>query len=293
MGKPLWTFIINPIAGPGNNRKYWSALRKRLKKRGISFRVKYTKHSDHATRLAIKRLKKEKDPLIVSVGGDGTFNEVASAIVGSEAILAHIPRGSGNGLARMLKLPGKTRKVPGYLLKGTPKNIDAGKINDRYFFCAAGFGFDALVAHHFSKGQHRGLTGYVLQIVKLFFRYKGIEAAFETDDEKHSGRYFMVSIANANQMGNNAYIAPDAKLDDGYLNVTLVRPFPLYYAPIMALALFGKFLNKMPFVEMQKVKTVCIKKIDSPLFHLDGEATILEFPAEIKITESALRILVP
>jgi len=287
------TFIINPIAGPRDNLKYWKALKKLLKKRNIPFRAKFTKRKEHATRLAFKRMKKEADAVLVSIGGDGTFNEVATALVKTEASLAHIPRGSGNGLARMLNIPVSLRKVPGYLVNGTVKSIDAGKIGEEYFFCTAGFGFDALIAHHFENSDSRGLKSYILYVFKVFFGYNGLDADFELDDERFSGRFFTVTIANANQYGNNAFIAPEAKVDDGLLDVTIIRPFPKLLTPLMAIALFGKSLHKLPYVETRKVRKMIINEVESSHFHRDGDAEKRTWPAEIEVVPSVLKILVP
>lgn len=287
------TFIINPIAGPRDNLKFWDSLKKQLKDRNIPFRAKITKRKDHATRLALKRMKKEADAVFVSLGGDGTFNEVASALVNSEASLAHIPRGSGNGLARMLNIPTSLNKVPGYLAQGQHKHIDAGAIAGDYFFCTAGFGFDALIAHYFENSNTRGLKSYVLNVIKSFIRYKGVEADFELDGKRFNGRFFTVTIANANQYGNNAFIAPDAKIDDGFLDVTIIRPFPWWYTPVMAVALFAKRLDKLSFVETRKVKRVKINDVASSFFHRDGDAEERTWPVTVEVVLAALRMLVP
>ena len=162
----------------------------------------------HATSWATKRVEKETESVIVSVGGDGTFNEVASVLVNTLLQMAHIPRGSGNGLARMLTIPSSVKKIPDYLRNGVSKRIDAGRLGEKYFFCTAGFDFDALVAHHFSTSKTRGLKSYVLYTLKAFMNFKGVQADFDLDGEQFSGRFFTVTVANANQYGNNAFIAP-------------------------------------------------------------------------------------
>ncbi len=288
-----YVFIINPIAGPRNNLKFWEKLETYLAEKDINLKVKFTKRSGHATHLAEKRLAKKKEAIIVSLGGDGTFNEVASALVNSTAKLAHIPRGSGNGLARMLKIPHSAKKIADYLVRGKAHKIDAGKVNDRYFFCTAGFGFDALIAHHFSTSSSRGLKSYVFYTLKSFFRYKGVEADFELDGERYSGRFFTVTIANANQFGNNAFIAPKAEVNDGWLDVTMIRMFPRILTPFVALALFGKWIHKFSFVETRRVKHIKINSVSSPYFHRDGDAEECTLPAEISVIPSALNLIVP
>ena len=286
-------FIVNPVAGPKDNLKYWRALNKKLLEEKLEFTAKITKRQGHATTWASKRVDKGNDSVIVSVGGDGTFNEVASALVNSPLQMAHIPRGSGNGLARMLKIPSKISGLPAYLKEGVLHCIDTGKWNDKYFFCTAGFGFDALIAHHFSASKNRGLKSYVFYIVKAFFSYKGVEATVVLDGEKRNGRFFTVTFANANQYGNNAFIAPGAKLQDGLLDVTLIRPFPKILTPFVVVALFGKRIHKFSFVETLKVKNVEIQYVSVPYFHIDGDAIESKLPVQVSVLPASLNLLIP
>lgn len=285
-------FIVNPIAGPKDNLEFCKLLNRKLREKGMEFNSEITKAQGHAFEMAREKMN-EPEKLIVSVGGDGTFNEVASALVNSSSRLAHIPRGSGNGLARMLKIPATIDKIPGYLRKGVFRTIDAGTFNNHYFFCTSGFGFDALIAHHFSTSKQRGLKSYVWYVLKTFFNFKGVEANFKLDDDEVDGRFFAVTIANANQYGNDAYIAPLADVEDALLDVTMIRPFPLWYTPVMAVALFGKWIHKTPYASTRKVKKVEIRSVSSPYFHRDGDVFEPSFPARISILPHALRLLVP
>lgn len=285
-------FIVNPVAGPGDNQSFWRTLKKNLLANGIEFKKKSTKRQGHATTWAQKRVKKGTDSIIVSVGGDGTFNEVATSLLNSDLKMAHIPRGSGNGLARMLRIPSNPKKIPNYLQNGVPLKIDAGSLNGKSFFCTAGFGFDALVAHHFKDSKTRGLKSYVFYTLKAFIKYKGFNAEFFLDGKKFSGQFFTVTIANANQYGNNAFIAPQADIQDGLLDVTMIRPFPKWMTPVLVLALFGKWIHKLPFIEIQKMSRMEIHSLSSPYFHRDGEADIHELPVEIEVISGALQLLV-
>lgn len=286
-------FIVNPVAGPRDNLKYWRSLSKVLLERGIGFKAKITKKQGHATEWAVRRVEKGNDAMIVSVGGDGTFNEVASVLVNTPLQMAHIPRGSGNGLARMLKIPSRPQEIATYLEKGSVKSIDSGKLNDHFFFCTAGFGFDALIAHHFSQSKSRGLKSYVFYVLKTFFEYRGVEASFQLDSEDFSGRFFTVTFANANQYGNNAFIAPGADLQDGLLDVTLIRPFPKIATPLVVAALFTRQIHRFPFVETRKVKAAHIQKVSELFFHIDGDAIQPGLPVKISVLPAALQLLVP
>ena len=120
-----------------------------------------------------------------------------------------------------------------------------------------------------------------------------MEADFEMDGQTISGRFFTVTVANANQYGNNAFIAPAADLQDGLLDVTIIRPFPKILTPLVVLGLFGKCLPKFSFVETLKVKTVKIQSVSEPVFHIDGEAITPSIPVEISVIPAALNILIP
>ncbi|PTN08672.1 diacylglycerol kinase family protein [Mangrovibacterium marinum] len=290
--KRTYQFIVNPVAGPKNNVRYFKALKAVLNQRGIAFDSQKTKRAGHATEL-VKKLLGQQTGIIVSVGGDGTFNEAASALVGTDQQMAHIPRGSGNGLARMLKIPNKIDRIGDYLEWGKAKAIDVGKIGNHNFFCTCGFGFDALIAHHFDGSEKRGLKGYVHYVAKSFFRFKGVEAQFALDGKAYQGRYFTVTIANANQYGNDAFIAPSAELEDGLLNVTMIKPFPVWYAPVLAVALFGNWIDKARYVETCKVREVEIRSLSQPYFHADGDVYQLQLPAKITVQPQALNLLVP
>ncbi len=292
MVRKKYAFIVNPIAGSKSSTKYFDKLKAELQKRSIPFSSIKTKWAGHASELVQKLLKKG-EALIVSVGGDGTFNEVASILVGTNQKMAHIPRGSGNGLARMLKIPHKIGKVVGYLESGTIKEIDVGRVNNDYFFCTCGFGFDALIAHRFDGSKKRGLKGYVRNVIKSFFSFKGVTAQFTLDGKAYKGNYFAVTIANANQYGNDAFIAPKANLQDGLLDVTIIKPFPLWYAPLMAIALFGNWIHKARFVETRKAKKVELHSISSPYFHRDGDVYPLQVPATLSVFPSGLYLQTP
>ncbi|WP_372775807.1 diacylglycerol kinase family protein [Mangrovibacterium sp.] len=291
--KRIFEFIVNPVAGPKDNIKYFKQLKRKLNEREIPFDSKKTKRAGHAPKLVKKRLL-NPEAVMASVGGDGTFNEVASLLVGTSRSMAHIPRGSGNGLARMLKIPHRVGQIPDYLEHGVVRAIDVGKINNDYFFCTCGFGFDALIAHDFSNSTTRGFWTYARSVLTKFWSYRGVETRMILDGEEISGRFFSVTIANANQYGNDAFIAPHADLQDGLVDVTFIRPFPLIMAPVVGMALMGKWIHKLPYVQMRQVKTVEISQVSSSTyFHCDGDVYDAQMPVKIGVNEKALNLLVP
>ena len=216
-------FIVNPISGHANNTKYAEDIIALLhKKADVETHIHVLQARGEAEPYAAKLADEIMDDgIIVSVGGDGTFNEIASSLVGKSTPIAIIPRGSGNGLARMLRVPTQKALQAEYLLKGHTIKIDNGNFGDRKYFCTAGFGFEACIAFLFDKtgNKKRGRQQYVQHIIKEIFKYKPVEAELEIDGKREKGKYFSLCIANANQYGNNAIISPSADLTDGKIGL--------------------------------------------------------------------------
>lgn len=293
--KRSFCFIVNPIAGTKNNIKYCQEIQEIIEK--IKFPDIDIQFIVLGGKGQVSQITKELNNdncTIVSVGGDGTFNEIASSLVNTNTPIAIIPRGSGNGLARMIKIPNRKKEIAEYLLQGDVIKVDAGKVNDNYFFCTCGVGFDAHIASVFNKGKQRGSKQYVQHILKLLLSYNPIQAEFTIDGVEYKGKYFLVTFSNANQYGNNAFIAPNANLSDGLLQVTILHPFPQALAPLIATALLGGFIDKIPYVETLTMHEAEIISMSSNCFHCDGESLVeMKFPIKITGINHAIQLLVP
>ncbi len=283
-------FIVNPFAGKAGVKSRFEALRKLLSKKSVKTGFVFSDHPGHATDLAKNHLFIPGE-IAVSIGGDGTHNEIASALLNTHTPVAILPAGSGNGLARSLKI----HRIPviDYLLNSIPDTIDCGKIGDRYFFCTCGIGFDAWVAADFNKGKQRGLLNYIRKVVRLYLRYKPVNAELKVDGKPISGRFFLITVANAPQYGNDALIAPSANLKDGKFEVVIVRPFSFLFMPVMVLALFGGFVHKLPWVTVLQATEVEFLKVSSPYFHYDGESTTVNFPLCVSLMPRIASVMVP
>jgi diacylglycerol kinase (ATP) len=226
---------------------------------------------------------------IIAVGGDGTINEVASALVGTNIPLGIIPIGSGNGLARHLKIPLKINKALQLAKAGIPQKMDVGLLNDKYFFCTAGIGFDASVANEFAKGNGRGLLNYVKATLKTIFNYQPIEISINDGPME---TVFSLTIANANQFGNNAFISPLSDIQDGLLEVVKIYRIGLLRAFFIAIRLFKGNIHESNKVTIKATKSIQINyKKDAP-FHLDGESIITtSADLAIKIIPKALNVI--
>jgi diacylglycerol kinase (ATP) len=271
MAREKIAFIINPNAGRRRSKNLVTSISRYLDMERYDPVFRFTKYAGHAPKLA-SRLLDDGYGRIVAVGGDGTVNEVASSLVERKASLGIIPTGSGNGLARYLNIPVRLAQAVKVLNHGSTFSIDAGKLNKHWFFCTCGVGFDARIGHKFAKSNKRGLRSYVRTIIREFRKYRPGKYKFTVDGEKFSRRAFLITIANAGQYGNNAYIAPSARIDDGWFDICIVKPFPLFKTLSLGLRLFNKSIERTPYVEVNRGKEIIFRKPKKKyVFHYDGE----------------------
>jgi diacylglycerol kinase (ATP) len=271
MPKEKIAFIINPHSGRRKRTNIKEAVCKALDMSRFEPEFVYTSFAGHATQLAIQ-LSDEGFTKIIGVGGDGTINEVASGLIGKQTCFGIIPTGSGNGLARYLGIPVRLSSAVKIINGGKTKWIDAGRINKGWFFCTCGVGFDAHVGHKFAKSSKRGFSSYIRVILSEFSKYNPSKYQFTIDGIPYKRRAFLITIANAGQYGNNAYIAPNAKIDDGFFDVCILKPFPIIKTLGLALRLFSRSIEKDRHMEVIRGKEIEFKKAKKKYtFHFDGE----------------------
>jgi len=225
----------------------------------------------------------------VVAGGDGTVNDVACLLTGTPARLGIIPLGSGNGLARDLGLPMHPARALEVIRKGKIRTIDVGLLNDRPFFCTAGIGFDALCAHDFASGKHaRGLWNYVKIVFLNYFSYQPVSLELEGNWQE----FFSLTFANAGQFGNDAYIAPEATPDDGYLDCAMILPHPRSRFAALGWRLIRKKLGTFRYFRTYRFKECVLTNISDMRIHIDGEAVKLDTRTiKVKILEKALNVI--
>ncbi len=284
-------FIVNPISG-GKKKRNLPLLVHKIFSHATGYNVSYyrTKHAGDAT-LAAKKFAEQKFDIVVAVGGDGTANEVARGLTGSRTALGIVPLGSGNGLARHLGIPMSATPALEYLAAATPHEMDGGLINDIPFFCTAGVGFDALVGDKYARAGTRGIVTYMQQILREFITYKPEQYTLTIDGKTIQRNAFLVTFANASQWGYNAYIAPDASLSDGILDVVVVSKFSLLRAPEMGLQLFVKQIDKLHFVEIFKCQAATLKRSCEGHIHFDGEPGYLGEEISVKVAKKTLLVM--
>jgi YegS/Rv2252/BmrU family lipid kinase len=274
--------IINEFAGHRQAAKAVELVIPFLKNNGKTVEYAFTNHPGHATELARQASAGGFD-LVVAVGGDGTVNETALGLVGTETPMGIIPMGSGNGLARELGIPMNMRKSARTLIDGNTLHLDVCTLNNQRFLCTSGIGFDALVADKMSKASSRGFLKYVQLVVQESIFFKPVAVKMKIDGKALERSVFLITFANASQFGNNAFIAPGASMTDGLIDVIVVRKFAKIWMPFFAIALFSKLVPRLPFVDCYKARKIELEVANTPYFHFDGEPGKLSVPARIEI----------
>jgi diacylglycerol kinase (ATP) len=282
-------FIINPVAGGKSKDDVPELIAKNLDKSIFDYTIIYTDGVAHANTIAAGAIGKVD--MVVAVGGDGTVNEIASGIAGSDTVLGVLPYGSGNGLSRFLGVPMDHAKAVRNLNNWHVETIDAGKAGDGWFFNMAGMGFDAHIAEVFSHNKTRGFFTYVKSSFREIVNYKAGKYQLDIDGKKYEREAFMLSVANSSQYGNNAHVSPDASVQDGLLDVCVIKPFPLWRFIEMGIRMFTKTSTGTKYVEIIRGKKIIIKRDGPGPMHLDGEPRIAGALVEINVAPASLRII--
>jgi YegS/Rv2252/BmrU family lipid kinase len=279
--------IINKYAGHGLGEKAVKSVVPFLESQDYKVEYSFTNQPGHATELATKASADGFD-LVVAVGGDGTVNEVAQGLIGTSTKMGIVPMGSGNGLARELGISMNMLKSARTLISGVNLQLDVCKLNDQRFLCTSGIGFDAMIAYKMSKAATRGFLKYVQLVIQESIFFKPLDVKMKIDGVRIEEPVFLITFANASQFGNNAFIAPAASMTDGLIDVVVVRKFVKIWMPLFAVALFTKFIPKLPFVDCYKAKQIELELAETPYYHFDGEPGQLDIPAKISLDEKKI-----
>ena len=283
-------FIINPIAGTGKQKDISRNIEKLIDKEKFYYDIIFTDSPNHATKITQDAINNNYD-LVIAVGGDGTVSECATALIGSETALAVIPCGSGNGFAYHFKVKRKINDALQELNNNTIKYIDSCEANNIPFVNVSGIGFDAHIANLFASTKKRGFFSYIKLTLKEL-SYQAQEYTIEYSNTRETLNAFAIVFANATQYGNDAEIAPNAKVDDGLIDFIIIRKFPNWKIPLFVLdVLRGRtHLNKNVRIIKSKEMKIYTKQ---PFAHLDGEIKHFANPIHVKISSKKLKILIP
>ena len=289
----LFLFIINPISGTTRKHNIMEMIYRTLKVDRSRIKIILTRYAGHGREIAAEAVL-ESIPYVISVGGDGTMNEIASSLLHTKTSLGIIPMGSGNGLARHLGIPLDPVKAIDLMNDFSIKIIDSGNISGIPFFCTAGIGLDAQVSKVFDDLPTRGLKTYVKAFIKKIHNYRGDALRIRiNDDKKINGTFLLCTFANANQYGNNAYIAPNASLSDQQLNLVLMKPVNVLEAIQKVYKLFSKKLDRDKAIQHDLFKTIIVERNAEGPAHIDGEPIVLGTSIVVLCVPRSLQILVP
>jgi len=281
--------IVNPAAGKGNARKAMPLVRENLLASGFDFELLQTERRGHAVELAEKNVKKFTD--VVVVGGDGTLNEVVNGIAGAKAVLGVVSAGSGNDFLKSMNLCCGLEEELHYAISGAVRRIDLGVCNGRYFMNGVGVGFDGRVVEDMERGGtiFKGALGYYSTVLKLLLSYREMEMTVTADKKVYKDRFFMVTVANGTTFGGGFRITPQAKLDDGWLDICKIRAIGFLRRYVHVREVTRGTHASMPEVEMLKARKIRIESPGRTACHIDGES-FGSGPYEIRIAPKAISV---
>jgi YegS/Rv2252/BmrU family lipid kinase len=276
-------FIVNPISGQHRKARIINYLKEH------NFKVVMTEYAGHAEIIAREALERT----IVAVGGDGTVNEVARGIVGTDKVMGIIPCGSGDGLALHLGISRLYKQALKTILNGKVESIDSGVINGRPFFSVCGTGFDALVSKRFARSGKRGMLNYIEIGLKTWKEYEPERCKLEIDGEAFDIKATLITIGNSSQWGNNAKITPLADIKDGLLDITVIDRVDAIEMPGVAFMLMTGMLDQYHRVHYYRGRNIKITRSSEGPVHTDGEWFTTGNVLDINILPHSLKVLVP
>lgn len=284
--------IINPVSGTGKQKSALKAIERDIDRINFDYEIAETQYAQHATEIARQAASNGYD-IVVAVGGDGTINEVATGLVDTNTKMGIIPCGSGNGLARCLKIPISPSKAVEILNGNKMKRIDTMLVNGNFCASIAGIGFDALIAKEFQEKPKntRGFHTYLQLVASEYPKYKANEYKIEIDGKSSVHKAMFICLANANQFGYNAIVSPKSRIDDGLIDVCIVKNIPLITAPHTAMLLMTNNLNHSHRVKILQGKSVKICNNTNEYANIDGEAKQVGKTVDISIKHKSLMVI--
>lgn len=289
----VW-FIVNPISGTHGKEGIVRMIPGLFPEDTFDTEIRYTERAGHAAEIAREAVVRKVD-VVVAVGGDGTVNEVAGALVHTSVALGIVPCGSGNGLARHLGLPMNAEGALQVISECNIHCLDYGLINGNPFFCTAGVGFDAFLSDKFNKSGRRGLLSYVENALLEGVKYEPETYELEIlgeEENKRSYTAFLITCANASQYGNDFYIAPQASMSDGLMDVTIMEPFNVFEAPQIAYQLVHRTIENNSRIKTFRCRELVIRRTTPGVIHVDGDPKETTANVKVSLVHNGIRMVV-
>jgi diacylglycerol kinase (ATP) len=293
-------FLVNPISGTRTKEKLIAFITEKVTSAGFLFTIDYTNATGNYTLLKEKVIA-DRFTDIVIVGGDGSVNQVVQAFAALPVRFGILPVGSGNGLARAAGIPTKIKRALQVIIEGNTMPVDGFTINDAFSCMLSGLGFDAQVAHNFARKAKRGLFNYTKESLLHFFKAQPYGFEIKLPEFSFFTDAFLISIANSNQFGNNVTIAPQAKLNDGLLDVIVVQKMHKVKLPYAILKQLSGNNKMQQLVEDMEHKNIVyfqtpsleISNLKLAPLHIDGEAVASAQHLSIKVLPNYFTLFVP
>ena len=286
-------FVVNPISGTSKKKTIIKQIDKYIDQERFQFQIEYTEYKGHASQITKNAVGQGVD-IVCAIGGDGTVNEVASELVHTNTALAIIPAGSGNGLARHLRIPQDAIRAIKLINKCDPIPIDYGIINQTPFFCTCGVGLDAFISQKFAESGKRGFLSYIENVLKHALSYNPEFYQLDVVNEQETHAEYkaaLIACANASQYGNNVYIAPGASVTDGLMDVIIVEPYNMLEATQMGYQIMHGTLHKNSHVKKLQCKSIRIRRNEEGPIHYDGDPMTTGKISDVSIVSKGLYVV--
>ena len=292
MSRKHIVFIINPKSGVERQKEIASAIDAHLDKEKYTHEIRNTEYAKPGITLA-KEAADRGAYAVVAVGGDGSVNDVVQGLLGTGTALAIIPKGSGNGMARTMRIPLDTAEAVKVINKGNTAEMDVAYANGLPFISNAGVAFDALISKKFAVSEKRGLMVYSWLVTKYMWLYKERDFKITVDGKEYYSRAFMINVANGQQFGYNFQIAPMASYTDGILDIIIIRKFPKILGGTLVVRAMSGTIAKSPFVKHLTGKEIIISNPQLKLMQTDGDAHDCENEIKFTVQKGAQKVIVP
>jgi YegS/Rv2252/BmrU family lipid kinase len=283
--------LVNPSAGGGRTRKLLPEVERALAARGLEHRVVLTQSLEHAREEALRAAGAGEVPVVMS--GDGLIGQIGGALAGSDVPMGVIPGGRGNDLARVLGIPTEPEAAVGVLATAEPRVIDVGEVNGERFLCVASCGFDS-DANRIANDARliKGRLVYAYAALRALLAWKPARFEISLDGERRSFSGYSVAAANSKAFGGGMFVAPDARLDDGELDVVTVGDVPrLHYLRHLPQVFDGSHVDNEE-VTVGRAAEVRIEADRPFAVYADGEH-LSDLPATLRVLPGALRVIAP
>lgn len=291
--KKHYVFIVNPRAGVNRLKRIEAAVQAAFSGTDCTHEIQLTQRAHHGTELA-REAATAGAYCVVAVGGDGSVADVAEGLLGTQAVLGIVPKGSGNGLARELRIPLKTEEAVALLARSRERIIDVGFAGEKLFLSNAGVGFDTVVSQDFQQSIRRGLVSYVTLVVKHLWRYRPRTYRIVLDSGREiQERAFLLTISNGSQYGYGFRVAPGAQVDDGLLDVVILRPFPPFMGFIIPLRAWTGSILKSRYAQRHRAREIRIQHPELRVMQCDGDPHPCTNDMLFRVAPAAMKVLTP